>query len=681
MRRKKALTHLIGFVLLGVFLFGITFRQDWRPKLGLDLQGGVSVVLSPQGEVDEERISQSIAIMNQRINALGVSEPDIHRQGDTVVVQLAGVGDSDQAIQLVKKVAQLRFRPVLSVLPPDSPAEANPGTTVPGTVPGSVPPGSVPAPSPANQTASTTPTAATTPTTATPAISPSTTSGGSGPVSAGLPEGEGAAGAVGAQTPVTVTDNPTVPTAPVAPTAPVVAGAPTPVPAGATGAPVPAGTTATTLDPAVQAQIQQQLAQQSGQQSAGPKTTTPADQDTDPTKTVVLPEIDPRTGQQTQRFELGPSTLNGSALEGASAAINSQTGQWEVHPKFKPGAEGIDAFNALAQTCKPPTPTCPTGQIAITLDGRVISAPRIQPDAKGPFTPFSADSITVSGNFTEDSAGQLALALKYGALPVTFKAEATQTVSATLGEDSLRAGLIAGLVGLILVAIYMMAFYRTLGLLAVVKLLIEGMYLWFVISWLGSSVGLAMTLAGVTGVIVSIGVSLDSNVVYYEHLREDIRNGRTVRSAVDKSFASAFSTILKADGASLLGAALLYWLAIGPVRGFAFFLGLSTLLDLVSSYFYMRPVVFLATSSKICRSKPGLFGLPHAVAEDAPVTRGRPSRTKPVSRPVHRKSTTKSAGPTSAETDLDGETDVSADLTEITDGAVEGADQATTGAN
>jgi preprotein translocase subunit SecD len=153
-------------------------------------------------------------------------------------------------------------------------------------------------------------------------------------------------------------------------------------------------------------------------------------------------------------------------------------------------------------------------------------------------------------------------------------------------------------------------FYRILGLFAVLKLGIEGALLWTVISYLGTNNGLALTLAGITGIIVSIGVSLDSNVVYYEHLKEDIQNGRSVRSSTDRSFVSAFSTIVKADVASLIGAVILWWLTVGPVRGFAFYLGLSTLLDLVTSWAYMRPVVKFATARKSLLRRPALLGLP-----------------------------------------------------------------------
>ncbi|MCB1004337.1 MAG: MMPL family transporter, partial [Acidimicrobiales bacterium] len=216
----------------------------------------------------------------------------------------------------------------------------------------------------------------------------------------------------------------------------------------------------------------------------------------------------------------------------------------------------------------------------------------------------------------------LALVLNYGALPVALEVQQVQSVSATLGQDALDAALVSAAVALVLVTLFMVAFYRLLGLLAMAKLGLEMAILWAVISYLGSSQGLALTLAGITGIIVSIGVSVDSNIVYYEHLKEDIRNGRTRRSAVDKAFGSSFSTILKADGTSIIGAVLLWALSVGPVRGFAFFMGLFTVLDLIASYFFMRSTVAIAVRSKLCDRHPGWFGLPanddeRAVGRDA----------------------------------------------------------------
>jgi preprotein translocase subunit SecD len=553
MRRKKALISLIATLVVAAGALAYTIKVENRPLLGLDLQGGVSVVLKPKGTVDDERVQEAISIMNQRINSLGVSEPDIHREGETIVVQIAGVKDRDKAIDVVGRTAELRFRSVLEVLTDPAP-----------TTPGSSPPGTDATGSSTSVAPSTTAPGAITP-------APSGTAPTSGSQQGAQPllggEGESAAGAVSRQVPpTTVTDQ-----------APTTTAAPDP------NSTTPAATTVPEAPAASQA-------------------TTPREED-DPTKIVILPGA-ATSGQPGVRYRLAPAGMTGSALTGASAAL-SQQGQWEVLPKFKGGAEGMDKFNEMSAKCKPPTAECPTGQIAITLDGEVLSAPRIQPQ-QATFTPFT-DSVSISGSFDQDSATNVATALKYGALPVELEQQSTQDISATIGLDALHAGLVAGFVGLVLVALYMLAFYRFLGLLALCKLAVEGAVLWSVISWLGQSAGLALTLAGVTGIIVSIGVSLDSNIVYYEHLREDVRNGRTLRSAADKSFHSSISTILKADGASLLGALLLYWLAVGPVRGFAFFLALSTGLDLISSYLYMRPVVFLALNSNI---RPSRLGLP-----------------------------------------------------------------------
>jgi len=238
----------------------------------------------------------------------------------------------------------------------------------------------------------------------------------------------------------------------------------------------------------------------------------------------------------------------------------------------------------------------------------VKSAPEIQPD-NSTFSPFQADQISISGNFGESEAKNLALVLRYGALPVQLEPQAVQTVSATLGKDSLKAGVIAGIVGVLLVVAFMFAYYRSLGLVVLGGLLISTAILWSVISYLGESRGLALTLAGATGIIVSIGVTVDSYVVYFERLKDDARLGRTFRSAAQRGWASAWRTILAADIVSLIGAALLWYLTVGSVRGFAFFLGLSTLIDLIVAYFFLRPAVILLSQSHWYRGRTHLFGV------------------------------------------------------------------------
>ncbi len=306
-------------------------------------------------------------------------------------------------------------------------------------------------------------------------------------------------------------------------------------------------------------------------------------EDDDGTTNVIMAEFDDE-GNETARYELGPVGLKGEGLTDANAVL--QGVEWVVAPEFKAGDEGINAFNAIATACFNRDPTCSVGAVAMALDGRVISAPQVNA------AEFGRDQITISGGpFSEQEAKDLAVALRFGALPVELEPEQQRVVSGSLGDDALNAGMIAGLIGLALVAVYVIWYYRVLGMVAIASLLISGALLWTIISWLGTTQGLALTLAGITGLIVSIGVSVDSNIVYFEHVKEDMRNGRTLGSSVERAFPIAFSTIVKADVASLIAAVLLYALTSGAVRGFAFYLGLATILDLVATYFFMGPAV------------------------------------------------------------------------------------------
>jgi preprotein translocase subunit SecD len=211
---------------------------------------------------------------------------------------------------------------------------------------------------------------------------------------------------------------------------------------------------------------------------------------------------------------------------------------------------------------------------------------------------FTNNQIQISGTFTEKQAADLALVLNYGSLPVELEQQRVETVSATLGRDSLRAGLVAGAVGIAAVAIYMILYYRMLGLVVVSGLAVWSALNYTIIVYLSSSAGLALSLAGVTGIVVSVGVTTDSYIVYFERMKDEIKGGKTVRSSVDYAFKKAWHTIVAADVASLIGAGLLFWLTVGAVRGFAFFLGLSTMLDLVTAYYFKRPMVALLARSR-----------------------------------------------------------------------------------
>jgi preprotein translocase subunit SecD len=282
-------------------------------------------------------------------------------------------------------------------------------------------------------------------------------------------------------------------------------------------------------------------------------------------------------------YRLSPAGALGRDIVDAQAVFD-QT-QWSVDLQFTD--EGIGRFNQLAAACFNAQPTCAQGSVAIVLDGTVVSSPSVQ-NAE-----FQRDQVNITGDFDEQEAKDLALVLRYGSLPVQLEQESVSTVSPTLGADSLRAGLLAGALGTVLVLIYLIAYYRALGLVVVLGLAVWSALQWSVISYLGESQGLALSLAGVTGIVVSIGVTVDSYIVYFERLKDEVRAGRSLRSSVDRSFKRAFRTILAADTAAFIGAFLLWWLTVGAVRGFAFFLGLATVLDLIVSYFFARPLVAL----------------------------------------------------------------------------------------
>jgi preprotein translocase subunit SecD len=305
----------------------------------------------------------------------------------------------------------------------------------------------------------------------------------------------------------------------------------------------------------------------------------------DPNATVVL------LGKNNDVFSAGPAGASGLVFSNnATAEVNN--GAWSVVVGLLKGSAGEDVWNALSTRCFNKDATCPTGQIAIALDGTVISAPVVQQAV------FTGGNVQISGSFTEAEARDLAKILEFGAVPVKFSIATVQTVSPTLGKDSLRAAIISGLVGVLLVMLFFFFYYRLLTLVVVSGLTISGAFLWSIIAYLSKTNGLALTLSGVAGIIVSIGVTVDSYVVFFERLKDELVSGKTMRGAAQRSFASAWRTILAADTVSFIGAIILWKLTVGSVRGFAFFLGLSTLSDVFVAYLFTRPAILLLARSK-----------------------------------------------------------------------------------
>jgi preprotein translocase subunit SecD len=276
----------------------------------------------------------------------------------------------------------------------------------------------------------------------------------------------------------------------------------------------------------------------------------------------------------TTKYLLGPTIIEGTQISNATAGTQQTTGEWIVLLDFKSQAASTWADYTAANVGK---------SVAFTLDGRVVSAPTIQGAITG--------QTQITGSFTQQSATTLANQLKYGSLPLSFSQATAQSISTELGATQLRDGLIAGAIGIGLVFVYALLYYRLLGVVMIASLFISGLVVYASLVLLGRQIGFSLSLAGIAGFIVAIGITADSFVVYFERIKDEIREGRTLRSAVPRAWVRARRTILSADAVSFLAAAILYILAIGDVKGFAFTLGLSTILDLVVVFLFTHPLL------------------------------------------------------------------------------------------
>jgi preprotein translocase subunit SecD len=486
--RRRFRTSLLTMLVLIGGIWSIIAALGLEPRLGLDLQGGISVVLTADEDADSGSIDKAVDIIRNRVDALGVAEPDISRQGNNVLVQLPGVEERQAALDIIGRTAQLRFRPVLEVLPP-----------------------------------------------------------GSEPFKAA--------------TPPDCTDLSTFP-----------------------------------------------------------------EQD-DPTKDIVhcARTFDTATGAELpatewEKLRLGPAALGGEDVAGAKAEPPSTTGgalTWSVSLNLT--GDGSNKFQDITGKLACNQDGDPKRQLAIVLDQIVESHPQMGTDVQCN-QGIAGGTATISGNFSQGEAEELSLVLRYGALPVSFEPSTFTTVSPTLGKESLNGGLIAGLIGLGIVFIYVALFYRFLGLLIWLGILLHAGFTVGVVIILGETAGFALTLAGIAGLIVSLGIAADSFIVYFERLKDEVQSGKSVRSSVDRAWDSAWRTIVAADLVTALAAFVLYFLAVGSVRGFALMLGLSTALDLFVSYLYMHPAVWLLSQTKAFNESKRL-GIRRVVGE-APVPAG-----------------------------------------------------------
>jgi preprotein translocase subunit SecD len=545
---------------------------EWTPALALDLEGGTEILLEPQLQEGEaspsgEVIEQAVAIIRQRVNGSGVTEAEVTRQGaENVLVAIPGQDPDEDTLNLVRQSAQLAFRPVLVAdtgfqvpQPTGDPSALPTGDATAAPAPtGAVAPGLDRAPPQPFRVAADATTARVDPA---PAASPE-------------PAPTGAA------------------TVAPAPTAAATGGAT----AEATGEPVPAPSPTDGSDLAwITSEIQQEFAEldclAEGATAGGRQSP-----DDEP---LVTCSVD-----GTEKYILGPVEITGDAVTEAAGVLQSNaqgfsTGAWVVTLSFD--GEGTEAFADITRRLFDFGQQDARNRFAIVLDGVVISAPTVN-------QPIPGGSAEISGNFTQESAQTLANQLRFGALPISFQVESIENISATLGADQLRWGLIAGLIGLGLVVVYSLIQYRALGLVTVASLLVVGLLTYLVLLFLSWRQGYRLSLPGVAGLIVAVGVTADSFIVYFERIRDEIRDGRSVAAAVEIGWQRASRTILASDAVSLIAAVVLYLLAVGGVRGFAFTLGLTTIIDLLVVFVFTKPLVTLLSRTRFFGSGHKLSG-------------------------------------------------------------------------
>ncbi|MGH3786049.1 MAG: protein translocase subunit SecD [Pseudonocardiaceae bacterium] len=553
-RPWRDLAIFVGIVAVLYSLVFFTGGGNLTPKLGIDLQGGTRVTLTAR-TVDgqppsREALDQARQIIEERVNDTGVTGSEVILDGKNLIITVPGE-NGDQA-RTLGQTAKLYFRPVITQ---QAAAVASP-------VPSGQPPGDGGP--------------------ATPPASPQP------PASSVAP------------TPISPTPVPPEPVAPQQVQPPPEEPTPSPVPPASPepATPSPVGDApADSADPEIAEQIRQARARLQSQDPAvlqealaalSCAAPNPLRGNDDPRLPLITCDQD-----GTAKYLLGPAFLTGEEIADASSGFNPDGTGYEVRLNFNRQGEDIWAKYTANNVGR---------QAAFTLDGEVVSAPEI----RGAIPPGQQTQIT--GNFTQTEARTLATALKYGSLPLSFQPSESETVSATLGLASLRAGLLAGAIGLAVVFVYCLFYYRLLGVLTILSLALSGLIVYAVLVLLGRWIGFTLDLAGVAGFIVAIGITADSFVIFFERLKDEVREGRTFRSAVPRAWVRARRTILSADAVSFLAAAVLYILAVGQVKGFAFTLGMSTVLDLVVVFLVTHPLVAMASQSRLL-SQPGLSGL------------------------------------------------------------------------
>lgn len=587
-KTKHAGRSLLTFLLVIAIGFGaliigsFTGKTKLTPGLALDLEGGTQLILTPTTtdgrQVTDNDLNQAINIIRQRVDASGVAEAEISRQGGSnIVVALPGK-PSQETLDLVRSSAVLYFRPVIRVY------NAN-AHTIAKAQNQAIKAAATAKPT-AKATAKATGTA-----TASPAATPA-------------PSATAAATPKATPTPVTATQlatryadvnqNGKIDTTPL---------------------------TATSNDASSDAQISEKMIYDALMLDCkNPKNLKGGAQD--PKKAVISCARDGSGAV----YILGPAELKGTDLTSATSALEqtsqgSNTNQWIVSLEFnKQGTADFSKISTRLLQYRNNQSAPQKNQFAIVLDGLTVSAPGIESAITGGKAQISGGTnANGTHGFTQAAANSLANQLSFGSLPLNFTVQSEQQISATLGSEQLQKGLIAGLIGFVLIIIYLAWQYRGLASVAVASLLAAAALTYVVIALLSWGIGYRLSLAGVAGLIVSIGITMDSFIIYFERVRDEVRHGLSLRAAVDEGWVHARKTIIVSDTVNLVAAVVLYVLAVGGVQGFAFTLGVTTVVDLAVIIFFTHPLMVA------CLSIP-FFGQGHRLSGLDPEHLGARSR-------------------------------------------------------
>lgn len=543
--QKPVRTLVVFFLAMGILFGLVALAGAWKPKLGLDLQGGTRITLTAKGDVSQESLDEAAKIIDQRVNGSGVSEAEVTTQGQRYInVEIPGANRRD-LVETVERQAQLRFRLVAKT--ELSGETGDPTQQVPGS--GVVSP-EPPAEQPTQQPSGT----------ATPKSRP--------------PVGFAAE----------PTETPTASTTP--------SGSTTPSPSTPTeSTPPPAEQDPNSIDAALAWQDAPDAeALQAYNEFQCPTNGEPAEVTDDPKKPLVACD------DRGMKYLLSAAVIEGTNLDGSEAQYDQQQLQWGVNLNFD--GEGSKTFSKISQTLYNTQKL-----FAIVLDGQVLSAPTMN-------SPSLTDTATITGDFDESSASSLATSLKFGALPVAFeKNPNAETVGPSLAGNQLTAGITGAVIGLALVMLYCLFYYRGLGLVVIASLLLAGVATYGFVLLLGEAAGFTLSLPGIAGLIIAVGIVADAFVVFFERIRDEMREGKSMRVAVESGWIRARSTRIAANTVSLLSATVLYIFSVGVVKGFAFALGLSTLIDLAVFFWFTKPMVSYLATHKFFSSGHKMSGL------------------------------------------------------------------------